>query len=126
MEQCYVSFQTFFTFEQMILDQPAMITDNRWRYRSSAAVDDFGATCGALADLPDAPRVYQELKHWLDLSASEAAAAQTSFTAALNAGVDGAFPMQEISDTTTHLMNFIEYTHKAENVLQGARDMINL
>jgi hypothetical protein len=126
MIECYSSFQLFFTLEQMVVDEPGLFQNEQWRSRSTEAADRFSTDCGAFNGLPAAPKAYEELDHWLRLSASEANAAQTSFLQVLDSSAAGLFSFRDMGDTTDHLKNFIEYTHEAETSLQKLKDLINL
>jgi hypothetical protein len=121
---CYSSFQLFFNLEQMVVDEPGLFQNEQWRSRSTDAADRFNSDCGALNDLPAAPTSYQELDHWLRLSAGEASATRSSFLQVLDASAAGLFSLRDMGDTTDHLKNFIEYTHNAENSLQQVEDLI--
>jgi hypothetical protein len=123
---CYSSFQLFFALEQMVVDEPGLFQNEQWRSRSMESADRFNSDCGALNDLPVAPKAYQELDHWLRLSAGEASAAQSSFLQVIDSSAAGLLSLRDMGDTTDHLKNFIEYTHNAENSLQGVKDLINL
>ena len=122
LSACYVSFHEFYLFEEMILSEPGMLESEQWRTEAHSAIDSFREDCEGLGNLPDAPNLYEEVDHWLKLAAAEVTPAAENLTRVL--GSPGAEIRQEddFRRAVEHMMNFVEYTHAAEEALSSMDD----
>lgn len=113
LEDCTLSFHSFFMIEQVAIHNPGLIDNEAWREEATGAMLAFEEDCALLRALPPAPAAYDEADRWLKLAAGEADSTSTRFRAMLSDN-----DHSQVFEIADHMLRFIEYTSNAERIFQ--------
>jgi hypothetical protein len=114
LASCTGSFHDYFILEQLVIDQPAVFTDDAWRTDVTDAMEAFRDDCQRLGSLPSAPTAFAEVDHWLKLAAGEVGPSTDSLTRAIDKE-----QAEQFRVSIQHLLKFVDYIHQAEGAMDG-------
>lgn len=116
LDACMASYHHIFYIQSPDGQTPGPQDNDAWRAQMKQVLENFHTDCGALGDLPDAPPAYADVDHWVQLAAAEVSPAMEEVNQLIESG--------EISGHggLRHLLQFAEYTAKAQSALHRSRD----
>jgi len=112
LRTCGESFHAFFVLEQFAIHQPELAASAEWQRDAARTMDAFRDDCLPLGAMPFVPNAYQDVDRWMKLAAGEVSPAADGFAVLLDSG--GSERQDEVID---HLLRFIEYTRKAQDLI---------
>lgn len=113
LNMCTDSFHAFFMIEQTAIHQPDLANASGWQEDAARTVEGFREDCQPLGAISTVPTAYEDVDRWLKLAAAEVAPAADSFSAML----DSASASHQ-DDALDHLLRFMEYTRKAQDLME--------